>query len=80
MERTYEAPSNEAPHMILGYHWGRSVTYLHFPFFSDNGKRLSQEPHQRLFRLHVRLPQSDLTMVLLYWFELQSIPKLCIEL
>ena len=32
MERTYEAPSNEAPHMILGYHWGRSVTYLLFPF------------------------------------------------
>ena len=30
MERTYEAPSNEAPHVILGYHWGRSVTYLHF--------------------------------------------------
>ena len=23
MERTYEAPSNEAPHMILGYHQGR---------------------------------------------------------
>ena len=32
MERTYEAPSNEAPHTILGYHWGRSVTYLQFPF------------------------------------------------
>ena len=31
MERTYEAPSNEAPHMILGYHQGRLVTYLlHF--------------------------------------------------
>ena len=28
MERTYEAPSNEAPHMILGYHQGRLVTYL----------------------------------------------------
>ena len=23
MDRTYEAPSNEAPHMILGYHQGR---------------------------------------------------------
>ena len=35
MERTYEAPSNEAPHMILGYHQGRLVTYLqrHFNFF-----------------------------------------------
>jgi len=28
METTYEAPSNEAPHMILGYHQGRLVTYL----------------------------------------------------
>ena len=28
MERTYEAPSNEAPHMIPGYHQGRLVTYL----------------------------------------------------
>ena len=32
MERTYEAPSNEAPHMILGYHQGRLVTYLQFEF------------------------------------------------
>ena len=28
MERTYEAPSNEAPHMILGYRQGRLATYL----------------------------------------------------
>ena len=29
--RTYAAPSNEAHHMILGYHQGRLVTYLlHF--------------------------------------------------
>ena len=28
MEKTYEAPSNEAPHMILGYHQGRLMTYL----------------------------------------------------
>ena len=40
MGKTYEAPSNEAPHMILGYHQGRLMTYLFF----DNGKRLSQEP------------------------------------
>ena len=34
MERTYEAPSNEAPHMILGYHQGRLVTYLQHHFIS----------------------------------------------
>ena len=28
MERTCEAPSNEAPHMILGYRQGRLPTYL----------------------------------------------------
>ena len=28
MERTYGAPSNEAPHMSPGYHQGRLVTYL----------------------------------------------------
>ena len=28
MEKTYEAPSNEAPHMLLGYHQGRLMTYL----------------------------------------------------
>ena len=28
MEKTYEAPSNEAPHMVLGYHQGRLMTYL----------------------------------------------------
>ena len=35
MERTYEAPSNEAPHMILGYHQGRLVTYLQIQFSSQ---------------------------------------------
>jgi len=45
MERTYEAPSNEAPHMILGYHQGRLVTYLQHHFnFLVNGYRLSPEP------------------------------------
>ena len=29
MERTCEAPSNDAPHMILGYRQGRLPTYLH---------------------------------------------------
>ena len=45
VERTYEAPSNEALHMILGYHQGRLVTHLqnHFSFLV-NGNRLSQEP------------------------------------
>ena len=28
MERTREAPSNEAPHVLLGYHQGRLMTYL----------------------------------------------------
>ena len=30
MEKTYEAPSNEAPHMLLGYHQGRLMMYLLF--------------------------------------------------
>ena len=48
MERTYEAPSNEAPHMILGYHQGRLVTYLQHHFNSlVNGIRLSLEPARR---------------------------------
>ena len=47
MERTYEAPSNEAPHLILGYHQGRLVTYLQNQFFRINGIRLSQEPASR---------------------------------
>ena len=55
-------------------------TYLHFFHFSVHGPRLSQEPHHRCFRLRVRLPQSDLIMVLLYWFELQSISELSAEL
>ena len=28
MERTREAPSNEAPHVLLGHHQGRLMTYL----------------------------------------------------
>ena len=28
MERTRGAPSNEAPHVLLGYHQGRLMTYL----------------------------------------------------
>ena len=45
-ERTYEAPSNEAPHMILGYHQGRLVTYLqnNFSVSFVNGNWLSLEP------------------------------------
>ena len=43
MERTYEAPSNEATHMILGYHQGRLVTYLQFNLFR-NSKGPSSEP------------------------------------
>ena len=45
MERTYEAPSNEAPHMILGYHQGTPGDVPATPFqFLVNGNRLSQEP------------------------------------
>ena len=50
MGRTYEAPSNEIPHMILGYHQGRPVTNLqnHFHFLI-NGNRLSPEPENAIF-------------------------------
>ena len=50
MERTHEAPSNEAPHMILGYHQGRLVMYLQNNFsveFLVDGSRLSPEPAYR---------------------------------
>ena len=50
--------------------------YLHFFQFSVHGTRLSQEPHHPFFQLRVRLPQSELIMVSLYWFELQSISEL----
>ena len=43
--------------------------------FSVNGTRLSPKPHHRIFRLHVRLPQSAFTMVLFYWFEPPSISE-----
>ena len=59
MERTYEAPSNEAPHMILGYHWGRSVTYLHFSISQSMacGQATNRKTEQRVrasvhFRFH----------------------------
>jgi len=39
MERTYEAPSNEAPHMLL-YHQGRLVTDLQPVHFFDTVPRL----------------------------------------
>ena len=42
--------------------------------------RPSPKPHHRMFRLHVRLPQSALTMVVPYWFELQSISEITAEL
>ena len=50
MERTHEAPSNEAPHMILGYHQGRLVMYLQNNLsvrFLVDGGRLSPEPAYR---------------------------------
>ena len=42
MEKTYEAPSNEAPHIVLGYHQGRLVTYL-LRIFILFGTGLSRE-------------------------------------
>ena len=52
MERTYEAPSNEAPHMILGYHQGRLVTYLQFGvFFFRNSMGPSSEPHPQCYTI-----------------------------
>ena len=50
MERTYEAPSNEAPHMILGYHQGRLVTYLQHAFFGHS-KGPSSEPQQQCYTI-----------------------------
>ena len=66
MERTYEAPSNEAPHMILGYHQGRLVTHLQHHFnFLVNGNRLSQEPACRFVFSFVsaQLPQSAYSII-----------------
>ena len=42
--------------------------------------RPSPKPHHRMFRLHVRLPQFALTMVVPYWFELQPISEITAEL
>ena len=63
MERTYEAPSNEAPHMILGYHQGRLVTYLQHSLV--NGIRLSLEPARRFVFNFVsaQLPQSAYPLI-----------------
>ena len=47
----------------------RTCTFIRY------GTRLSPEPHPRLFRLRVRLPQSELITNLFYWFELQSISE-----
>ena len=66
MERTYEAPSNEAPHMLLGYHQGRLVTYLQHHFNSlVNGIRLSLEPARRFVFNFVsaQLPQSAYPLI-----------------
>ena len=69
MERTYEAPSNEAPHMILGYHQGRLVTYLQFEFsgIAWGQAKNPKDEHDTFARLsqselhvvsHQNLPQS----------------------
>ena len=61
MERTYEAPSNEAPHMILGYHQGRLVTYLQRAFFGHS-KGPSSEPQPQYYTICLHcLSQSGIT-------------------
>ena len=78
MERTYEAPSNEAPHMILGYHQGRLVTYLQFEFsgIAWGQAKNPKDEHDTFARLsqselhvvsHQNLPQSkDVEVLLLF--------------
>ena len=39
----YEAPSNEAPHTLLGYHQGRLMTYLQWSPLISFWARLSLE-------------------------------------
>ena len=73
MERTYEAPSNEAPHMILGYHWGRSVTYLHFLISQSMARGQAINRSIELFDF-VYVCRNR-TMNLFYWLELQSISE-----
>ena len=66
MERTYEAPSNEAPHMILGYHQGRLVTYLQHHFnFSSMATGQAKNRHvvvSNCFLTTVRFSQSELLL------------------
>ena len=76
VQSTVETAPNEAIHLC----WKQSLinsVYLQFQsiLYSGHGTRLSPEPHPRFFRLHVRLPQSALTMDLFYWFELLSISE-----
>ena len=63
MERTYEAPSNEAPHMLLGYYQGRLVTYLQPVHFFDIAPRLSSN-------LAIRFPISEGTFGFAVFWEL----------
>ena len=57
------------------YQWNgisSMASWTYMQFFSVHGTRPSEEPHHHIFfRLRVRLSQSELTMVLLYWFGLQ---------
>ena len=72
MERTYEAPSNEAPHMILGYHQGRLVTYLQFGVFFGIAWGQAQNPTHNVTQFAALLSQSGINVGHLRLVQLQS--------
>ena len=75
MERTYEAPSNEAPHMILGYHQGRLVTYLQFNFFGI-ARDQAQNPNYHVTQFAALLSQSGINVGHLRLVQLhQNLPQ-----
>ena len=76
MERTYEAPSNEAPHMILGYHQGRLVTYLQFEVFFRIAWGQAQNPTHNVTQFAALLSQSGINVGHLRLVQLhQNLPQ-----
>ena len=76
MERTYEAPSNEAPHMILGYHQGRLVTYLQFGVFFGIAWGQAQNPTHNVTQFAALLSQSGINVGHLQSVQLhQNLPQ-----
>ena len=76
MERTYEAPSNEAPHMILGYHQGRLVTYLQFGVFFGIAWGQAQNPTHNVTQFAALLSQSGINVGHLRLVQLhQNLPQ-----